>query len=110
MNDEKKFKDIDLYSTKGIDLDNLNAKEHTVYKALSDEKWDFRTVDGICKETGLPPLDVTGALKKLENLGFARKSLVSDRNGNEIYTLGRKPRSRSERFAELRMFTSKLLR
>ncbi len=76
-----------------------------VLAALSDESWDFRTVDGICKATGFTPELVAQILEAHPEV--IRISPVPDRKGRPLYTL----RSRSPRFKEilasLRAFVSK---
>ena len=78
-----------------------------VFDALANPKWDFRTVDGIAKETHLSTDEVKQALVTLKNL--VRKSLVPDRSGRALYTLSVKPVPASEKKALIRLFLTKSL-
>jgi len=62
-----------------------------LFEALADDRWDFRTVDGISRSTGLSEERVRDLLRKYRAL--VRRSLVLDRQGRELYTLAsRRPR------------------
>jgi hypothetical protein len=75
------------------DSDEANLK--SILEALGDEKWDFRTVDGLSKTTGI---DRDVVLKIIEaHPDWIRKSAVPDRKGRPLHTL----RSRSAGFIEI---------
>jgi hypothetical protein len=62
-----------------------------LFEALADERWDFRTVEGIAGSTGLSEERIRELLRKYQAL--IRQSLVLDRQGRELYTLAsRRPR------------------
>ena len=75
-----------------------------VLKSLSDPRWDFRTIEGIAKETQLSSEEVTMAVESLLEEGKARESAVPDRLGRALYTLKTKPVSARESLAEVRSF------
>ena len=60
----------------------------TVRKALNDPRWDFRTVAGIVKDTGLSPECVKHELKQSRR--EIRQSIAA--NGTPVYTLTARPR------------------
>ena len=72
-----------------------------VRQALSNPRWDFRTIDGIARETKLPQEEVERALAEHQEL-FRRSYLTRD--GQPLYTLREKPENIRERLAELRDF------
>jgi hypothetical protein len=43
-----------------------NPDERKVFESLADPHWDYRTVDGIQKASGLPPEKVQDILHKYE--------------------------------------------
>jgi hypothetical protein len=71
-----------------------------LHAALEDPKWDFRTVDGIARELGISP---DRAREMLEHSpALARKSVMTDRQGRELFTArGRRPGMR-ERLEQIR--------
>ena len=75
-----------------------------VIEALSEDKWDFRTIDGISKQTGLTRDEVTKALNLLVP-HYARRSPVRDDQGRSLYTL----KSRKMRVAEKASFVRLLM-
>ena len=76
--------------------------EKKIFAALSDAKWDFRTVSGISRETGLSESEVREILGKYPEV--IRKSLVRNRDGHELFTLRSRRIKMRERLAELRLF------
>lgn len=67
--------------------------------AVEDPHWDFRTVDGIAQDLGLPPSEVAEML--VDHAEIVRRSILTDRQGEPLYTArGRRPtvRERIERF------------
>ena len=71
-----------------------------VREALDDPKWDFRTVAGIARDTGLDPKRVKRLLDR--HRSEVRQTLSRDRK--KIYTLRSRPRKLREVIAELQMF------
>lgn len=73
-----------------------------IQAALASEHWDFRTVGGIARDTGLPPTEVERVLEDHPNM--FRRSYLRDDQGHAVYTLRGKPATVRERIAELRDF------
>lgn len=59
--------------------------EEKVFEALSDRNWDFRTVAGISRSTGVSEDEIARIIVKHENL--VRKALVPDPRRRNLYTL-----------------------
>ena len=76
-----------------------------VLDALADPKWDFRTVEGISTETGVPKEEVEEILRSYPTL--VRKSLVRDVRGQRLYTLKSRGMKSAEKRALLRIFVTK---
>lgn len=84
-----------------------NKVKEIVLHALGDPRWQFRTIGGIARETGLEPHDIRQVLES--NPDLVRRPIVPDPEGRELYTLASKPPSRKERYARLRAFFTKSL-
>jgi hypothetical protein len=82
-----------------------DPRERKVFEALSDEKWDFRTVEGIATSTGLPKDEIRAVLMKYPD--FVRVSSVKDNKNRTLYTIKSKPTSIQETLAEWRSFVTK---
>lgn len=70
-----------------------------VQSALESEKYKWRTVEGIVKETGLDAVTVVGSLSA--NASTVMKSTISDRAGRDLFTTKEHYREKSslwERF------------
>ena len=80
----------------------LDQNEQKVFAALSNPKWDFRTLAGISRETGLPESEVRDILKKYPQ--WIRQSIVPDRQGRELFTLRSNSIKLLEYLAQARMF------
>src|SRR5258706_11069458 len=72
-----------------------------VIRALSNPKWDFRTVGGIARDTKLSREQVERVLADHQDL-FRQSHLTRD--GERLYTLREKPESLREHAAGLRDF------
>lgn len=57
--------------------------EKSLIDCLLDKNYDFRTIEGIYKETGIPKSQVIDILQKSP---YVRKSLVTDEEGNSLFT------------------------
>jgi hypothetical protein len=68
-----------------------------VLAAVSDARWDFRTLRGIADASGLRDFEVQSVLQSHPEL--FRRSLVPDRKGHSLYTLRSKPIKFRERLA-----------
>jgi len=83
----------------------IDAKERRVFEVLADAKFDFRTIEGIARRSGLAANEVREIIIKYFNL--VRKSPIPDRKGRDLYTLQDKPESAAETLNKLRAFVSK---
>lgn len=86
----------------------LDPKERGIFEALSDPAWDFRTIAGLTKSTGLTEAEVRAIVEKYPEL--IRKSLVPARDGSELFKLRSRGVGVQERLAEARMFITKTVR
>jgi hypothetical protein len=86
-----------------VEIANPAAK--SVLEALADEKWDFRTIDGIAKETGLQSDQVKRILQAFQQL--VRRSPIRDRLGRSLYTLRNRGMKSQEKRAFLRLLLTK---
>jgi hypothetical protein len=78
-----------------------------VVAALADPRWDFRTVSGIVRSTGLQE-DVVRRI--LADLGDAvRGPVVPDPAGRDLYTLSSRPPRRREKWLHLRALLTRSL-
>jgi hypothetical protein len=82
-----------------------NPHERKVFEALADPKWDFRTVDGIRKASGLPDDEILSILTKYEGRLIHKSDLPAQ--GRDIYTLKTDRAETKELWAKLRTFISK---
>lgn len=82
-----------------------DPKEREVFTALSDPRWDFRTIPGISKTTGIAEDDVRLILQKYPKL--VRMSAVPDSQGRQLFTLRSRQTSLQERLALFRLFVTK---
>jgi hypothetical protein len=85
------------------EIANPDAK--SVLQALADEKWDFRTIDGLVKETDLPADRIRRILDSYPEL--VRRSPVRDRLGRSLYTLKSRAMKIPEKAAFARLLLSK---
>jgi len=83
----------------------VDPKKRRVFEALSDPEWDFRTVAGLSKATGLPDDEVEAVLREYSDL--IRKSPVRDANGRELYALRSRSMTVGELLAQARTIISK---
>jgi hypothetical protein len=93
-----------LFTQKELaEVANPAAKQ--VLQALADEKWDFRTTEGISKETGVPEEQVKEVLGEFSRL--VRRSPVRDRLGRPLYTLRNRSMKSSEKMNFIRTLITK---
>ena len=76
-----------------------------VEKALQDPRWDFRTVNGIAKETHLSPRLVKRLLRTNESQ--LRRRILRRGQGEFIYTLKARPKKLREILFELQAFAGR---
>jgi hypothetical protein len=96
-----------LERTRGVGEmeEQVELQDQPVINALSNPKWQFRTVAGIAKETGLPEDEVVRVLAKYPRL--VRHSLVPDRSGQALYTFRGRPVGLKERLSVLQVLLTK---
>ena len=80
--------------------------EEKILKALHDEKWEYRTVEGIAKETALSADVVTQFLESRKDLVW--KSAIPDKKGRDLYTVQSRHSQSKEFWRNLSTFMSKL--
>ena len=71
-----------------------DPKERSIFEALSNPNWDFRTMDALIKESGLSESEIELIFSKYINL--IRESPVRDQKGRRLFTLRSKKVSMSE--------------
>lgn len=84
-------------------LDQAHEHWRKILPSLEDTRWDFRTVAGIARDTGLPERSVSEALEEHDADLRARMY----RYGEQVFTLKSRPRSLREVLADIRLFASK---
>ena len=82
-----------------------NDQWQMVRQALMHEKWDFRTVEGIARETGLANDLIEQLLDSRPD--EVRKSPVHDKKGRVLYRLRTKSAPFQEILASVRAFVAK---
>jgi hypothetical protein len=77
---------------------------HRIKQELSDPKWDFHTVDGLAKATGMPADRVKELLD--EHAHDIRIAYVRDRDGRLLYTTADRPMRFQEMLATAHAFAA----
>ena len=67
-----------------------DPNERKVLEALADPAWDFRTIDGLVRATGLPKSKVRQIVTKYMSQDIIRQSPIPDKQGRELFTLSTK--------------------
>jgi hypothetical protein len=83
----------------------LQNEEKLIFQALDDGRYDFRTVEGIAQDTGLPEETIKEVIEK--NPKHIRKCLLPDEKGRELYTLAARRMKAREYIALARAFLAK---
>lgn len=86
-------------------LEVVPEEEKKVLEALEDSKWDFRTIEGIVRATGLSNNKVREIIQKQGR--YILKSSIPDQQGQELYTLWKKKTKIIKAINEMRVFISK---
>jgi hypothetical protein len=86
-----------------------NPDELKVFEALADPEWDFRTIDGIRKATGLSKDEVVKIIGNYEGK-LIGKSTVPDAKGRDLFYIIDDRSALQETLAQLRTFISKSVR
>jgi hypothetical protein len=79
--------------------------ERKVFEALADPQWDFRTLPGLSKATGIAESTVKDIVERYPE--FSRRSPVPDSEGRALYTLISKGSSLREWYRTTRAFITK---
>ena len=79
--------------------------ERKIFEALDNPAWDFRTVEGISRETALPESLVLDTIAKYPNL--IRRTPVPDTKGRGLYTLTSRGGGLREWYSTTRAFVTK---
>ena len=81
------------------------AEEAKIINALRDKRWDYRTTEGIAKETSIPVDTVRTFLETRKDI--VRKSSIPDRLDRDLYTLNNRYSQGKEFWRILSTFISK---
>ena len=76
-----------------------------IRQALSDPEWDFRTIDGLSKATGVAQDRVVSLLASHPD--EVRQSNLPDKQGHPLYTLANRPMKFQEFLANTVAFITK---
>ena len=76
-----------------------------VMEALRDPAWDFRTVSGISKQSGISEAAIQRLLSMHEK--EVRRAVSRDRPRHRLYTLKSRPRKLRELISEIQTFVGK---
>jgi hypothetical protein len=79
--------------------------EDAIMRALRDPKWDYRTADGVARETGFPLDQVRAFLESRTDLVW--KSSVPDRRNRDLYTAQSRKAQSKEFWRTLSTFMTK---
>ena len=82
-----------------------DSDEVKVFESLADRNWDFRSLDGIKRSTGLQTNDVIKILNRRHDL--VRTSSIPDKKGRTLYTLRETPQTFGEKFGAVKSYVSK---
>jgi len=63
----------------------MGINERKVFDALDDSQYDYRTINGIKKSSGLSIKEIKKIITKYK--GLIRKSLIKDEKNRTLYTL-----------------------
>jgi hypothetical protein len=83
--------------SKEVDTLITDPIERKVFDALQNPDWDFRTITGISRNTGIEEDVVKAVLEKYPDL--VRTSPITDNRGRHLYTLRIRPFTLQERLA-----------
>ena len=80
-------------------------EEDKIINALRDQHWDYRTAEGIAKETKIPVETVRTFLESRRDIVW--KSSVPDRLGRDLYRLNERHPQIKEFWRNISIFMSK---
>ena len=79
--------------------------EEKIIKALQDQQWDYRTADGIARDTGISVDVVKTFLESRKDIVW--KSSIPDRLGRDLYTHNDRRPQNKDFWRNLSTFISK---
>ena len=82
-----------------------DSDEVKVFESLADTNWDFRSLNGISRATGIQPGDVVTILTRRHDL--VRTSSIPDKKGRTLYTLRERPQTLGEKFGAVKSYVTK---
>ena len=82
-----------------------SPEEYKVFRSLANPKWSFRTVHGICQETGLSEHDVREAIRKMGHL----VTVLPGRDGRDLFTWSSRIKKPGEFFLFAGLFLASLI-
>jgi dihydroorotate dehydrogenase len=71
-----------------------------VHRALADDRWDFRTIEGIARQLGRDPHEIETVLEQHPEI--ARESILRDRAGGRVLTAAERRLTLREHIARVR--------
>ncbi len=80
-------------------------EEQKIIRALSNNRWDYRTVEGIEGETKIAADVIRAFLGSRKDIVW--KSLIPDRQGRDLYTLTARRPQNKEFWRNISIFGSK---
>lgn len=83
-----------------VSLERTGEAVETVGAALGNPDWYFRTVEGLERETGLPVETIVTILESHPDV--ARKSVMTNRQGRDLYTKADRRPTVRERLEQVR--------
>lgn len=83
----------------------MSEEEDKIINALRDQRWDYRTVEGIAEETKIPIETVRIFLESRKDIVW--KSAMPDRRGRDLYTLNERRPMNKEFWRYISTFASK---
>jgi hypothetical protein len=87
------------------DVIDEGSNERLILEALDDSKWDYRTLEGLERTSGLTRESIKMILNKQQK--FIRKSDIPDVKGRDLYTLKKDENETKEFLFRLKTYISK---
>jgi len=84
----------------------MASDDEKIIKALSNKRWDYRTAEGIAKETGLPIERVLTFLTSRQDVVL--QASLPDRFGQALYTLNDRQGKANNVWRSLSTFVTKV--
>jgi hypothetical protein len=84
----------------------MPGEDEKIINALRDKRWDYRTADGIAKETGVPVEQVLTFLESRKDIVL--KASIPDRLGRDLYTFNDSQSQANNVWRNISTFTTKV--